>query len=160
LSAELERAGAHDKSIPRTFGPDLNILDYVFTPVLANGQPNRELATLNRFNLAVYDLFHVPSDSRAGVRLPVPIEEFPEYFLTKTTFSRANYGDPFMDGFLERILGPLGERGAADKVVCLRSVVMDPFMPYTSEGDFFETLIADIGRAVERLVLDWREGGS
>lgn len=139
----------------RDFGPDLNILDYVFNPVLDGNVANKSPAVLNEFNNAVYELFHVPVEQNKARRLPVPIDEFPEYFLTKTTFSRANYGDLFMDGFLTRIFGE-GRYRRVDSIVCLRSVVMDPFMPFTSEGDFLKTLIGDIGRGVDGLVSKWR----
>lgn len=63
-----------------------------------------------------------------------------------------------MDRFLERIFmqGSKSAGIAADRLVCLGSVVMDPFMPYARDGDFFKTIMQQIDEALSQLVVDWR----
>lgn len=146
----------------RNFGPDLNILDYVFTPLDRDGEIRLSVQELNAFNTTIYDQFHVPVSEKEGVELPVPIEKFPGYFLTKTIFHEKEYGSHFLDRFVNRIYGnnTNHEQGKFDAIVCLRSVVMDPFMPYAVNGDFFRTIIEHIDTTVSRLVMDWRNKAS
>lgn len=142
----------------RNFGPDLNILDYVFNPLDDSGCRNESIEELNVFNTMVYDRFHVPVSETTGRKLPVPIEAFPQYFLTKTTFHRNTYGGTFIDNFLHRIFAgaTAGRSDEVGHVVCLRSVVMDPFMPYAQNWDFFRTIFAHIDETLIKLVQDWR----
>lgn len=58
-----------------------------------------------------------------------------------TTFSRADYGDAFMDTFAAR----LGLAGAPEKLNCLRSV-MDPYVSDTALGSFFDVIVGDSRR--------------
>ena len=143
----------------RNFGPDLNILDYVFNPLDASGRPNNDIEVLNMFNRAVYDQFHVPVREDSPSPLPVPIADFPDYFVTKTTFERNEYGGIFIDNFTKRIFdGPSGTpKQSIESVDCLRSVVMDPFMPYAQGGDFFITIVKLIDETVRKLVHQERE---
>lgn len=138
----------------RNFGPDLNILDYVFNPLDASGRPNNDIEVLNMFNRAVYDQFHVPVSEDSPTPLPVPIADFPDYFVTKTTFDRNEYGGTFIDNFTKRIFdGPSSKpTKPIESVDCLRSVAMDPFMPYAEGGDFFLTIVNTIDKTVRKLV--------
>jgi len=138
----------------RNFGPDLNILDYVFNPLDISGRPNNDIDVLNMFNQAVYNQFHVPVSKDSPSPLPVPIAYFPDYFLTKTTFERNEYGGTFIDNFTNRIFdGPSNTpKQPIESIDCLRSVVMDPFMPYAQGGDFFITIVKTIDEAVRKLV--------
>lgn len=143
----------------RNFGPDLNILDYVFVPLSKTGAPRIQcIEEVNAFNLAVYNKFHVPVSAASGRAIPVPIDEFPRYFLTKTTFNEDEYGERFMDRFLESICQGFAVQKTTERrsVVCLRSVIMDPFLPYAEDGDFFKTIIEHIDKTVSELADDWR----
>ncbi len=142
----------------RNFGPDLNILDYVFLPLTESCLPLTQcVEELNRFNIAVYNKFHVPVSEGSGQKIPVPIEEFPKYFLSKTTFNEGEYGERFINRFLNRIFKdiPLQNTTSDRAVVCLRSVIMDPFLPYAENGDFFKTIIEHIDKTVSELVRNW-----
>ncbi|WP_028580181.1 hypothetical protein [Desulfogranum japonicum] len=139
----------------RHFGPDLNILNYVCNPRNEDGSINQNLDCLNRFNLAVYEQCHVPV-SRAGTKkLPVPLEEFPQLFITMTRLHTAEYDGPFLDMFLKRIFnsGYSSEDLSTNGLVCLRSVVMDPFMPFAESGDFFRTITSQLGAVLDSLVV-------
>ena len=92
----------------RTLGPDLNVCGYVFNPRDARGEPNRNWLIFQRYNEMIYDAFHIRFNP------PQPKEDFPGFFLTKTTFLGPTYGPDFMDAFAERIgLGKPSVRGVA-----------------------------------------------
>lgn len=146
-----------DSNALRNFGPDLNLLDYVFNPISKKtGQPNTCLQTLNEFNQAVYNKFHTSVQQIKDLSIPTPSKDVPDFFLTKTTFDRAAYGGAFIDDFVERIFRvlPAEEIKAVD---CLRSVVMDPFMRYAQGGSFFLTILEVIDTTVQQIAesKDW-----
>ncbi len=141
----------------RNFGPDLNILDYVFVPK-GRGDASLSVEEVNAFNTAVYNRFHVPvSPAESSSVVPVPIEQFPRYFLTRTVFTAQVYGQDFLENFLKYILPGVAnsQMVACDELVCLRSVIMDPFMVYAENGDFFKTILAHIDETVSQLVEHW-----
>jgi len=137
----------------RNFGPDLNILNYVFIPQDIGGA-SFSVQEVNEFNTAVYNQFHVHVSPVESSRIPVSIEKFPHYFLTRTVFTAREYGDNFLQSFLKNILP--GEENpetlACEELICLRSVLMDPFMVYAENGDFFRTIITHIDETVTQLV--------
>jgi hypothetical protein len=129
----------------RELGPDLNVCGYVFNPKDAEGGPNQDWQTFQRFNEAVYEAFHVSFDP------PQPKGEFPEFFLTKTTFEGPVYGSAFMDDFARRIgLAPRPPQGWPG-LHCLRSVVMDPYAPISKGSSFFGLLSRTIDVKVREL---------
>jgi glutamate/tyrosine decarboxylase-like PLP-dependent enzyme len=128
---EIE-ADAEAMALFRAIGPDQNIVDYGFNACV-DGRPQTEVARYNALNQAVYDAFHVHYNQKGEAD---DVHRYP-LLLTITTFSRADYGDAFMDGFAAR----LGLEGSPDKLDCLRSVVMDPYVSDTAIGSFFDVII-------------------
>jgi len=142
----------------RHFGPDLNILNYVCNPIKEDGTINLDLAVLNDFNRAVYEQCHVPVSTTAGKKLPVALDEFPKLFITKTQMHTREYGGQFLETLLARIFSTVyrGDMVGGEGLVCLRSVVMDPFMPFAEGGNFFKTIAGELESILNDLARKWR----
>ncbi len=126
----------------RNIGPDLNIVDYVFNPLRADGHPNSDPERFTKLNAGVYDAFHVAFNPPEPIR-----DDGPPLMITRTEFARKDYGDTFMDTFAHRI----GLDGQPETLDCLRSTVMDPYVTTTAEGDFLDTVVAELDRKVREL---------
>ena len=114
----------------RTMGPDLNILDYAFNP-----KGNTNIDVFQKYNKAIYDELHVHFNP------PSPIKDFPRLMITMTTFERNDYGEYFIKSFADRLGLQNPANGKIERLNCLRSVVMDPYLRYTKGGDFFKKII-------------------
>ena len=134
----------------RRLGPDQNILDYVFNPKDASGEANTGVEEFRAFNEAIYDAFHV------HFAPPQPISEAAPFLITKTIFNRDEYGPGFVTGFASAI--GLDQPERVTELPCLRSVVMDPYLPYTVSGDFFDRIAAVIDTRVRDLARAHRAG--
>lgn len=128
----------------RELGPDQNIVDFGFT-ALVDGRPSPDVDRYNALVQAVYDAFHVHYNQKGEAD---DVHRYP-LLLTITTFSRADYGDAFMDTFAAR----LGLEGRPERLSCLRSVVMDPYVSDTTKGSFFDVIIAILRAKVTELSL-------
>jgi hypothetical protein len=114
----------------RELGPDLNIVDFMFNFRRSNGEVNKNLRLLNRFNLAIYDRLHVATSDFEGTRVMPDrsvgsISHLP-VIISKTDVWRSTYGDEFVLSFLER-LGVV-ETGPGEEEVrnILETVPADP----------------------------------
>jgi len=120
----------------RHLGPDQCIVDYVFNFIKADGSLNTDPDTFYNFNQAIYDAFHVEpgtdiheKDAEGNYRYP--------FILSMTIFGE-EYGNEFRDDFVKRI-GITGVPG--NGLICLRSVVMNPYLSDTQNGSFFAEII-------------------
>ncbi|MCX4025775.1 hypothetical protein H0A36_07060 [Endozoicomonas sp. SM1973] len=134
----------------REFGPDLNIVDYVFNPKRANGCENTDVAAFRSFNQYFYDKFRVQYEDEQT------IENFPPLMVSMTTFNLEEYGEEFIGTFAERI--GLVYKYMPQDLPCIRSTLMDPYVTETAEGDFLDTLIEVIDTEVKHMVQLWRDG--
>jgi glutamate/tyrosine decarboxylase-like PLP-dependent enzyme len=128
----------------RELGPDQNIVDYGFN-ALVDGRPSPDIERYNALVQAVYDAFHVHYNQKGEAD---DVHRYP-LLLTITTFSRTDYGDAFMDTFAAR----LGLVGRPERLNCLRSVVMDPYVSDTTMGSFFDVIIGILRAKVTELAL-------
>lgn len=126
----------------RNIGPNPNIVDYVFNPLGPDGRPNRDPDVFTALNAGVHDAFPVTFDPPEPTR-----DDGPPLMITRTRFARREYGDTFMDTFAHRI----GLEGRPDTLDCLRSTVMDSYVTTTAEGDFLDSVAAEIDRRVRDL---------
>lgn len=103
-------------------GPDQTIVDYIFKV-----PGNKSLADLQTLSNDIFDeVYPKIKDGRL-----TPAKETP-VFLSMTTFHRSDYGNEFMNGLATRL--GLEEPKKADKIPCMRSVVMDPWAVETDSG--------------------------
>jgi glutamate/tyrosine decarboxylase-like PLP-dependent enzyme len=117
-------------------GPDQNILAYAFNFRTKTGELNRDLASMNRLNSALYRRLSIkPGSDIYGYDLIV----------STTDLDKAHYGEAFIESYKER-LGVGGSEGGT--VTVLRSVVMDPWVTETSRGSFLDVLETEFRKAV------------
>ena len=119
----------------RELGPDMNIVNYGFKP---SGNGNWTAETYNKLIDDIYKAFHVNYQGTGKVN---DIHEYP-FLLSMTTFDRGEYGDAFVDTFAAR----LGIPGKPNKLNCLRSVVMDPYLSEVEVANHYFSLIIDVLR--------------
>ena len=157
--ADAERLFIHDRILGRTtadiesdpaamaifreLGPDQNIVDYGFNASV-DGRPDQDPEAYNALVQAIYDAYHVHYNQKGEAD---DVHRYP-LLLSMTTFSRADYGDAFMDTFAAR----LGLVGAPEKLNCLRSVVMDPYVSDTALGSFFDVIVGILRAKVNELL--------
>lgn len=103
-------------------GPDQTIVDYIFKIPC-----NDSLADLRTLSNDIFD--KVYPKIRDGKLTPA--HETP-VFLSMTTFHRDDYGDEFMNDLALRL--GLKYPETADKIPCMRSVVMDPWAVETQSA--------------------------
>lgn len=103
----------------RQIGPDQNIVDFGIN-VYVGGALNTDAEVYNAFVNEVYKQFSI-AFSGDGQAENIQNRQF---LVSMTTFDRAIYGDAFMDQFAT----DLGLTGSPQKLNCLRSTVMDPFI--------------------------------
>jgi hypothetical protein len=126
----------------RSLGPDQSTLAYAF-----NWRGNTSLTMANKLNDSIFHkLYPDPKDGK-----PISIDKF-DMFITRTTFSHREYGDTFVKDFAKGL--GISFDHMADKITCLRSVVMDPWIINTLKNskdfDFIgSTLIPALIGAVE-----------
>jgi len=125
----------------RELGPDQNILDYGFNIRFAGGEINKDINLYNQLNENIYEQFSKHYGD-TGEQVSTP------FFVSKTQFKREEYGDDFNSCFANR----LGLVGQANSLVCLRSVVMDPYITHTTDGSYFVEIINVIRSRVTEVV--------
>jgi len=133
----------------KEIGPDQNIVDYGFVAVGDDGKPDPNPDNYNLLVQKIYDAFHIHWQEDGDDRGEVT-EDIRKYrlFLSFTTFDREEYGDAFMDAFAKR----LGLSGKPDKLNCLRSTVMDPYVCDTTVGDMYARMVAELTAKVEDII--------
>ncbi|MBN2653167.1 MAG: hypothetical protein JXR63_12380 [Spirochaetales bacterium] len=130
----------------RNLGPDMNMVDYCFNFYIEkNGQkiPNSDWELMNKFNSAIYEKLHV-KEGFPTTNLPL--------IISMTSFEKSEYGEKFIGAFS----GRLGLSVLPEKIDCLRSTIMDPWLIYPdSEGKNFvgEVIIPSLVSTVREVVL-------
>ncbi|MGR0480970.1 MAG: pyridoxal phosphate-dependent decarboxylase family protein [Candidatus Electronema sp. V4] len=132
----------------RALGPDQNIVDYGFNPMV-DGKVNTSVTAYNEFTQKVYDKLRLQY-SKQGIPLP----EKPELMLSMTTFNEADYGKDFVEGFAAR-LGLDVSAGVPNGLNCLRSTIMSPFTSAIQvdgkKGSYWPEIMEMLGNAVAKL---------
>ena len=136
----------------RELGPDQNIVDYGFNPVLA-GKVNTDAGVYNAFIATVYN------ELRIQYNQPTPSENAtlnrPELMLSMTTFNIRDYGEEFIANFANQ-LGLDISAGLPTNLNCLRSTIMNVFTSNIKEtsnqGSYWPTIIEAFASSVARLI--------
>jgi glutamate/tyrosine decarboxylase-like PLP-dependent enzyme/anti-sigma regulatory factor (Ser/Thr protein kinase) len=140
--------------------PDTNILIYAFNPA-----GNRRLDVMNRFGLALYRELSIEPTSPVQTR---------RFIVSHTELSYETYNPPVLQAFLQERMGipegcfvssvelarrrGAGDQGYDDRLVVLRTTLMNPFLLEPVRGDkdylhvFLETLpplLRRVRRALE-----------
>ncbi|TAJ06815.1 glutamate decarboxylase [Marinilabiliaceae bacterium JC017] len=128
-------------------GPDQNIVDYIF-----NIPGNDKLQRLQDYNKEIFKMVY-PSMHEG--KLP-EVDNYP-IFITQTTFHRKDYGNKFMTTLAKRL--GLSNPETADKIPCMRSVVMDPWAVETKHQEmdnfnFFREIFIPELRKIANVCVD------
>jgi len=152
----LNDATGTDLATLREEGADLNILTYAFNYKLNPGDAvEQDLDKLNAFNEMIYDRISLKADGRDIYNYKI--------LVSSTSFFRNTYGDVFFDDYLERLKGgsapaPASSAGTGEKIVVMRSVIMDPWLTEDVEGKpFVEYIVAELFDIVREVVQEVRE---
>ena len=115
-------------------GPDINLVDYAFNFVNKEGQLNADINLYNEFNKKIFDCHSIKPGEKADQC---------SLYITMTTFKDEEYGSVFTTSLKKRLSLTTGD--CEQGLNYLRSVIMDPWMAETYEGNekfnFFETVI-------------------
>ena len=121
-------------------GPDQNIVDYMFNLRYPDGSINNDLDLLNKLNGGIYDRLHVqPGDD---------VEKY-DLMITQTQMSTGDYGQRFIDAYLQRL--GISLPGKLPYTLNVnRSVIMDPWSAETpvGHGDFFDVIFGVLRKTV------------
>jgi|GEM_PF-143919 len=135
----------------RELGPDQNIVDYGFNPVIG-GKNNTDAETYNNFITEVYNTLRIqyyPDGSSESFT-----RSQPDLMLSMTTFNRADYGDDFIKSFAD-MLGLDVSAGLPDGLNCLRSTIMSPFTSDIKKplhkGSYWPEIMRILGNTVAKL---------
>ncbi|NES90353.1 MULTISPECIES: hypothetical protein [Okeania] len=124
----LNDAMGTDLATLREEGSDLNILTYAFNYKLNPGGPvETNLDKLNAFNEMIYDRISLKADDRDIYNYKI--------LVSSTSFYSDTYGEVFFNDYLGRLTetdpnlpDPTSSTGTGDKIVVMRSVIMDPWI--------------------------------
>ena len=124
------------REIFKELGADLSIMTYAFNFKTSEG-PNRDLALMNEMNDAVFKALSLTVFK--GGRVPQN-----EMFVTASEFGPGQYGQGFVDHFVQRC-GAKPCPGESAKF--LISTTQNPWLSETSEGNFIPELMKVLRRA-------------
>ena len=136
----LNTATKADRTFFNELGPDQQIVDYTFNFRHSDGTPNNDLAEMNDMNQFIYDKLHVDAGK--------DVNQY-DLLITQTQMSTDDYGDVFIDAYLDRM--KIAKPKQDDYHIKVnRSVVMDPWMVSTpadsGQGDFFDVIFGVLRR--------------
>ena len=123
------------RQIFKELGADLSILTYTFNFKTAEG-PNLDLALMNEMNDAIFKTLSLTAFK--GDRVPQN-----EMFVTASDFDPAQYGQDFVDHFVQRC-GASPRPG--ESVKFLISTTQNPWLSETSTGNFIPELMKVLRR--------------
>jgi glutamate/tyrosine decarboxylase-like PLP-dependent enzyme len=128
-------------------GADLNIVCFAFNFKDADGNWNTSLAKANEFNKAIFD--------RCGVKLHDNIHDY-RFVTSATSFPQSGYGEVFFNDYAGRLLKKEGTTSwDADSISVMRSVIMDPWLTESRDGEpFLKEVVAELGAIVCEVVRD------
>lgn len=130
-----------DQALFDEIGSDQVILSFSVNPRDADGRPQADLARMNALTSRVFDLCSLLNRRQ---------QHQPELILTASTFDPADYGQAFVDAYCRRA-GVTPVPGVP--VNFLITTTMNPWATATEHGDFLDTYVQALARAVH-LALD------
>ncbi len=147
----LNDATGTDLATLREEGADLNILTYAFNYKKEDGTVEQELDKVNAFNEMIYDRISLKADGGDIYNYKI--------LVSSTSFFRNTYGDVFFDDYARRLLGivavPASSSGTGDKIVVMRSTIMDPWITEDVDGKpFVEYIVAELFDIVREVVAE------
>ncbi|NES19822.1 MAG: decarboxylase [Symploca sp. SIO3E6] len=151
----LNDATGTDLATLREEGSDLNILTYAFNYKKEDGMVEQELDKVNAFNSMIYDRISLKADGRDIYNYKI--------LVSSTSFYKNTYGEAFFNDYLERLKGanviaPASSAGTGEKIVVMRSTIMDPWITEDVEGKpFVEYIVAELFEIVREVVQEVRE---
>ncbi|MEZ6041703.1 MAG: pyridoxal-dependent decarboxylase [Planctomycetaceae bacterium] len=139
----LNSATAADLRFFNELGPDQQIVDYTFNFRRGDGTLNKCLADMNSMNAKIYDALHVQEGR--------DVNQY-DLLITQTEMSVSDYGDAFIQSYLDRMKITRPEPGNC-QIYVNRSVVMDPWIDSTpsgkGNGNFFDVIFDVLRRTAE-----------
>lgn len=138
----------------RKEGADLNILTYAFNYYDANGDLVQDLDKVNAFNEMIYDRISLKADGRDIYNYKI--------IVSTTSFFKDTYGEVFFNDYLKRLLGivavPASSSGSGEKIVVMRSTIMDPWITEDVDGKpFVDYIVAELFDIVRDVVKEVQE---
>jgi glutamate/tyrosine decarboxylase-like PLP-dependent enzyme len=132
-------------------GADLNIICFAFNFKHADGTWNTSLTAANTFNDQIFE--------RCGVKLHDNIHDY-RFVTSATKFPRYGYGDLFFNDYAARLLKlPETTEWDSDSIRVMRSVIMDPWLTESRDGQpFLKEVVAELGYIVCEVLRDMRKG--
>ncbi len=148
----LNDATGADLETLRQEGSDLNILTYAFN-YKVGGVLTTDLDKVNAFNERIYDRISLKADGRDIYNYQI--------IVSTTSFFRETYGDVFFEDYRDRLLGnapsgtPRSGGGSGEKIVVMRSTIMDPWITEDVDGKpFVEYIVAELFDIVREVVAE------
>ena len=136
----------------RELGPDQNIVDYGFNPVI-DGNVNTDVKVYNNFITTVYDTLRIQYNPDATSENAE--QNQPDLMLSMTTFNITDYGEDFIVNFAH-LLGLDISTGIPTGLNCLRSTIMSPFTSDIKDplhkGSYWPTIMNTLGESVAKLI--------
>ena len=142
-----------DLKVLREQGADLNILTYAFN-YKVNGVLVQDLDKVNAFNERIYDRISLKADGRDIYNYKI--------IVSTTSFFKDTYGEVFFNDYRDRLLGttvsPTSSSGSGEKIVVMRSTIMDPWITEDVDGKpFVEYIVAELFKIVREVVKEVQE---
>jgi len=148
----LNDTSGADLETLRQEGSDLNILTYAFN-YKVNGVLTTDLDKVNAFNERIYDRISLKADGRDIYNYQI--------IVSTTSFFKETYGEVFFNDYRDRLLGnapsgtPRSGGGSGEKIVVMRSTIMDPWITEDVDGKpFVEYIVAELFDIVREVVAE------
>lgn len=142
-----------DLATLREEGADLNILTYAFN-YRVNGVLEQDLNKVNAFNEMIYDRISLKADGRDIYNYKI--------IVSTTSFFKDTYGEVFFNDYRDRLLetnvSTRSGSGSGEKIVVMRSTIMDPWITEDVDGKpFVEYIVAELFDIVREVVKEVQE---
>ncbi|MDJ0601169.1 MAG: pyridoxal-dependent decarboxylase [Crocosphaera sp.] len=139
-----------DLATLREAGADLNILTYAFN-YKVNGALVQDLDKVNAFNERIYDRISLKADGRDIYNYKI--------LVSTTSFFKDTYGEVFFEDYRKRLLGitavPTSSSGSGERIVVMRSTIMDPWITEDVDGKpFVDYIVAELFDIVREVVAE------
>ena len=135
----------------REAGADLNILTYAFN-YKVNGVLVTDLDKVNAFNERIYDRISLKADGRDIYNYRI--------LVSTTSFFKDTYGEVFFEDYRKRLIGanqiePFSGSGSGERIVVMRSTIMDPWITEDVDGKpFVDYIVAELFDIVREVVAE------
>lgn len=109
---------------------------------------------MNEFNKQIYKRISLKADSRDIYNYKI--------IVNTTSFFKDTYGEVSFNGYLHRLLrtsvSPTSSSGSSEKIVVMRSKIMDPWITEDVDGKpFVDYIVAELFNLVREVVTEMKE---